>query len=65
MGHWNADPIVYLDYNATMPIRPEVLAAMTNALSTVGNASSVYRLWRATAEAVDRARSGGLPVGMR
>jgi cysteine sulfinate desulfinase/cysteine desulfurase-like protein len=34
---------VYLDYNATTPIRPEVITLMTEIMGTVGNASSVSR----------------------
>ncbi|SNS98509.1 cysteine desulfurase [Asanoa hainanensis] len=49
--------IVYLDYNATAPIRPEALAATTTALRTVGNASSAHGPGQEAAYAVDRARA--------
>ena len=47
---------VYLDYNATAPIRPEVAAAMTSALELCGNASSVHRFGRLARRAVEDAR---------
>jgi cysteine desulfurase len=47
---------VYLDYNATAPLRPEVVEAMARALTDVGNASSVHREGRAARAAVERAR---------
>jgi cysteine desulfurase len=50
-----ADP-VYLDYNATAPIRPGVVAAMTAALETVGNASSVHGAGRSARRALEGAR---------
>src|SRR5437764_1735569 len=56
MGRSGADSSVYLDYNATAPIRPEALAAMTEALASVGNASSVHLPGRAAADAVELAR---------
>jgi cysteine desulfurase len=57
MGHSDVNPIVYLDYNATTPIRPEALTAMTNALARVGNASSIHAAGRAAADAVEFARA--------
>ncbi|MDO8294890.1 MAG: cysteine desulfurase family protein [Caulobacter sp.] len=47
---------VYLDYNATAPIRPETIAAMTTALESVGNPSSVHAAGRAARAAVEQAR---------
>ncbi|MGA0594911.1 cysteine desulfurase family protein [Enterovirga sp. CN4-39] len=47
----------YLDHNATSPIRPEVLAAVTDALSCLGNPSSVHAEGRAARELVERARA--------
>lgn len=47
----------YLDWNATAPLRPEVLAAMTEALARCGNPSSVHRFGRAQRQAVERARA--------
>ena len=37
---------VYLDYNATAPVRPEAAAAVVEALSEGGNASSVHGFGR-------------------
>jgi cysteine desulfurase len=34
---------VYLDYNATAPLKPAVIDAVTSALAECGNASSVHR----------------------
>lgn len=47
---------VYLDYNATVPLRPEVVAAMGEALATTGNPSSVHGFGRAARRAVEAAR---------
>jgi cysteine desulfurase len=47
---------VYLDYNATAPLRPEVASAMTSALELCGNASSVHRFGRLARRAVADAR---------
>jgi cysteine desulfurase len=46
----------YLDYNATAPVRPEVAAAVVEALSLGGNASSVHGAGRAARRAIERAR---------
>ncbi|MEV6221746.1 cysteine desulfurase family protein [Nocardia fluminea] len=46
----------YLDYNATAPLRPEALSATTDAMRTVGNASSLHGAGRRAAEKVNRAR---------
>ncbi|HBA41627.1 MAG TPA: cysteine desulfurase, partial [Alphaproteobacteria bacterium] len=48
--------VVYLDYNATAPVRPEVLDAMHDALQAVGNASSVHGPGRAARARLDNAR---------
>lgn len=56
MGQTGVDPLIYLDYNASAPVRPEVLAATTKALMTVGNASSMHAAGRDAALAVDQAR---------
>jgi cysteine desulfurase len=50
-----ADP-VYLDFNATAPMRPEALSAVTAALGHVGNASSVHGFGRAARARVEQAR---------
>lgn len=47
---------VYLDYNATAPMRPEALKATCDALHSVGNASSIHHHGRDAASKVDRAR---------
>ncbi|MBY0431499.1 MAG: aminotransferase class V-fold PLP-dependent enzyme, partial [Rhodospirillales bacterium] len=48
--------IVYLDHNATTPVRPAVRAAMAEALEWVGNPSSVHRLGRLARRHVEDAR---------
>jgi len=49
---------IYLDYNATSPIFPEVLEAMVQAQdSAIGNASSVHRYGQRARALVDDARS--------
>ncbi|MDA7948610.1 MAG: cysteine desulfurase [Hyphomicrobiaceae bacterium] len=50
-------PRVYLDYNATALLRPEVRAAMTEAFSVYGNPSSVHEEGRKARAAVERARA--------
>ena len=47
---------IYLDYNATAPLRPEVAAAMTAAFELCGNASSIHRFGRLARRAVEDAR---------
>jgi len=47
---------VYLDWNATAPMRAEVRAAMIAALDTVGNPSSVHAEGRAARHIVEAAR---------
>ncbi len=56
MDNSGTESAVYLDYNATAPLRPEALAAMTQALAAVGNASSVHQPGREAAASVERAR---------
>ncbi|MDJ1017429.1 MAG: cysteine desulfurase family protein [Paracoccaceae bacterium] len=48
---------VYLDWNATAPLRPEAREAMIAALDVVGNPSSVHAEGRAARGLVERARS--------
>ncbi len=48
---------VYLDWNATAPLRPEARAAMLEAMDTVGNPSSVHAEGRAARAIVERARA--------
>ena len=47
---------VYLDYNATAPVRPEAAQAVADALQEVGNASSVHRFGRGARRRVEDAR---------
>jgi cysteine desulfurase len=47
----------YLDYNATAPVRPEVRAAVVEALALTGNASSVHGPGREARAAVEAARA--------
>lgn len=47
---------VYLDHNATAAVRPEALAAVTQALSRTGNPSSVHTAGRAAKGLIGRAR---------
>src|SRR5258708_8668081 len=46
----------YFDWNATAPLRPEAKAAMTVALETTGNPSSVHASGRAVRRLVEDAR---------
>ncbi len=46
----------YLDYNATAPIRPEVLSLVTQIMGEVGNASSVHDYGRHAHKYVEDAR---------
>src|SRR5258708_17141033 len=48
---------IYLDHNATTPIRPEVLEAMLPYLKgQYGNPSSLYHLGQEARKAIDHAR---------
>ncbi|WP_104523192.1 cysteine desulfurase family protein [Blastococcus atacamensis] len=47
---------VYLDHAATTPVLPEVLAAMTEQLGRVGNASSLHASGRSARRAAEQAR---------
>ena len=47
---------VYLDWNATAPLRPEARAAMLAAMDVVGNPSSVHAEGRAAKGLVEKAR---------
>lgn len=47
----------YLDYNATAPARPEVREAIANALTLVGNPSSVHAAGRLARATVEEART--------
>lgn len=48
---------VYMDYNATTPLRDEARAAMIAAMDVVGNPSSVHAEGRAAKGLVERARA--------
>lgn len=48
---------VYLDHNATTPVRPEALDAMTAALAETGNPSSVHAAGRIARARVEQARA--------
>jgi cysteine desulfurase len=59
---------VYLDYNATAPIRPEAHAALLRALEAPANPSSVHAAGRAARDRVETARAQvaalvGVPSG--
>ena len=47
---------VYLDHNATSPLRPEAFDAMLDALRTGGNASAVHGVGRKARGLIDKAR---------
>ena len=47
---------IYLDYNATCPIFPETIAAVSDAMAHVGNASSIHADGRAARKIVEDAR---------
>ncbi|MFG1391384.1 cysteine desulfurase family protein [Xanthobacter agilis] len=61
---------VYLDHNATSPLRPEARAAVLAVLDAPGNASSVHREGRAARAVLEAARGavaalvGGVPRGV-
>jgi cysteine desulfurase len=48
---------VYLDHNATAPLRPEARTAMIDAMDLVGNPSSVHAEGRAAKGLMERARA--------
>ncbi len=48
---------VYLDWNATAPLRPEARAAMLAAMDALGNPSSVHAEGRAAKALLERART--------
>jgi cysteine desulfurase len=61
-------PFVFLDHNATTPLRPAVIAAMVAVLGEAGNPSSVHAQGRAARRRVEAARrqvatAVGLPAG--
>ena len=56
MAEKSGDPPIYLDYNATTPLAPEVETAIRESLGLWGNPSSGYRTGSAAREAVTEAR---------
>lgn len=48
---------LYLDWNATAPLRPEARAAMLAAMDVVGNPSSVHAEGRAARAVIEKARA--------
>ncbi len=52
----NSDAAIYLDYNATAPLRPEAITAVNAALAAPHNASSVHRHGRAAHKMIEDAR---------
>lgn len=50
------DAPIYLDYNATAPVKPAVAEAMAEALCTPGNPSSVHGFGRAARKRIEDAR---------
>lgn len=48
---------IYLDHNATTPLRPEARAAMIEAMEVLGNPSSVHAEGRAAKALMERSRS--------
>ena len=57
MGKGFAVSRLYLDWNATTPLRPEARAAMLAAMDVVGNPSSVHAEGRAAKALLERARA--------
>ncbi|WP_309093039.1 aminotransferase class V-fold PLP-dependent enzyme, partial [Phenylobacterium sp.] len=47
---------VYLDHNATAPVRPEAIEAVVKALGVTGNASSIHAYGRAARAILEAAR---------
>lgn len=50
------DKLIYLDYNATTPLREEVITRMQDVLALTGNASSVHAAGRRARASVENAR---------
>lgn len=51
-----ATKCVYLDYNATAPLLPDVKQSMMDAFDRVGNASAVHQMGRRCRADIDKAR---------
>ena len=56
-GRSGPRPSTYLDWNATAPLRPEAVVAMTAALERCGNPSSVHRWGRSARRMVEDSRT--------
>ena len=50
-------PVIYLDYNATAPLKEPVIDEMSRALSIYGNPSSVHAVGRRAKSMLEHARS--------
>ena len=48
---------IYIDYNATTPLKPEVKTAIMEAMDTFGNASSMHSSGRLAHKCIEQARS--------
>lgn len=52
-----SQPFVYMDYNATTPLRPEVKDVMVRALDIYANASSMHEAGRRARAEIEKARA--------
>ena len=52
-----SQPFVYMDYNATTPLRPEVKELMVKALDVFANASSMHEAGRRARAEIEKARA--------
>jgi len=52
-----SQPFVYMDYNATTPLRPEVKELMVRALDVFANASSMHEAGRRARAEIEKARA--------
>jgi cysteine desulfurase len=52
----STNPRIYLDFNATAPLRPHVRAAMAQAMADPGNPSSIHAEGRRARDHLERAR---------
>src|SRR5262249_21962586 len=57
LADMSTNPRIYLDFNATAPLIPAALEAITAALAGVGNPSSIHGEGRAARDLVERARN--------
>lgn len=48
--------MIYLDYNATTPLKPQVQSALQSAMEVIGNPSSIHGYGRAARRLVEQAR---------